>query len=214
MTEKTTGEEFTYTFYSELSKNQLEGYKQLQDKMNSEAKRFNGYLKQDLSFKPLPSGEGFHSTARISFTSLELCLAWLDSPERRRILNEAESLIDYKYNSLVEPHSFNQWLESRQGLQTPTWKINLLVWLALYPSVMVLIIIGQNTLGKLPLPLNMLISNAITVGVTGWWLVPWLSRRYENWLHNQSKRWDIVYSSSVVGFLLLFLLIFSRLNYM
>lgn len=213
MTEKTTGEEFTYTFYSEVSNNQLEGYKRLQDKMNCAAKMFDGYLKQDLNFEPLLSGNGFHSTARITFTSLELCLAWLDSAERRRILNEAESFIDYKYNSLVEPHSFNQWLESRRGSQTPIWKINLLVWLALYPSVMILIVIGQGTLGRLPLPLNMLISNAITVGVTGWWLVPWLSRRYSNWLQNQSQRWNIIYSSSVIGFLLLFLLFFSHLTY-
>ena len=140
-----------------------------------------------MSFESNSSGDGFHSTARISFTSLQLCLAWLDSPERRQILNEAESIIDYKYNSLVEPHSFNQWLKSRQDSQAPIWKINLLVWLALYPSVMILIILGQSTLGKLPFPLNMLISNAITVGVTGWWLVPWLSHRYEDWLQNQSK---------------------------
>ena len=170
-------------------------------------------LRQDLNFKPDLSGDGFHSTARISFTSLELCLAWLASPERRQILNEAESIIDYKYNSLVEPHSFNQWLQSRQGSQAPIWKINLLVWLALYPSVMILIVLGQGTLGRLPLPLNMLISNAITVGVTGWWLVPWLSRRYQSWLQNKSKRWNIIYSSSVIGFLLLFLLLFSGMNY-
>ena len=213
MTEKTTGEEFTYTFYSEISKNELEGHKKLQERMNCAAKMFNGYLRQDLSFEPNSSGDGFHSTTRISFISLESCLAWLDSPERRKILNEAENIIDYKYNSLVEPHSFNQWLESRQGSQASIWKINLLVWMALYPSVMILIIIGQGTLGKLPLPLNMLISNAITVGVTGWWLVPWLSRRYQNWLQNKSKRWDIIYSSSVIGFLLLFLLLFSRINY-
>ena len=128
-------------------------------------------------------------------------------------MNEAESVIDYKYNSLVEPYSFNQWLESRRGSQTPIWKINLLVWLALYPSVMILIVIGQGTLGRLPLPLNMLISNAITVGVTGWWLVPWLSRLYSNWLQNQSQRWNIVYGSTIVGFLLLFLLFFSNLTY-
>jgi len=213
MTERTTGEEFTYTFYSEISKNQLEGYKKLQDRMNSAAKMFDGYLKQDLSFEPDLTGDGFHSTARISFTSLELCLAWLDSTERRQILNEAESIIDYKYNSLVEPQSFNQWLESRRGSQTPIWKINLLVWLALYPSVMILIVVGQGTLGRLPLPLNMLISNAITVGVTGWWLVPWLSRLYSNWLKTQSKRLNIIYSSSVLGFLLLFLLFFSNLTY-
>ena len=94
-------------------------------------------------------------------------------------------------------------------MSTPVWKINLLVWLALYPSVMILIVIGDGSLGRLPLPLNMLISNAITVAITGWWLVPWLSRRYENWLQTNSRRLDLIYTSSVFGFLLLFMLFFS-----
>ena len=135
----------------------------------------------------------------------------MDSTERRQILNEAEASLEYKYYSLLEPHSFGQWLNCRKSMQTPIWKINLLVWLALYPSVMILIVIGQNTLDVLPLPLNMLISNAITVAVTGWWLVPWLSQRYRGWLQTNSNRLNLVYSSSVLGFLLLFLLFFSAL---
>ena len=91
-------------------------------------------------------------------------------------------------------------------MQTPVWKINLLVWLALYPSVMILILIGQNSLGVLPLPLNMLISNAITVGVIGWFLLPWLSQRYGRWLQTNSIFLNAIYTSSVISFLLLFLI--------
>ena len=77
---------------------------------------------------------------------------------------------------------------------------------------MVLIVSGQNTLGVLPLPLNMLVSNAITVAVTGWWFVPWLSRLYSGWLQSNSRRVNIFYTSSVFGFLLLFLLFFTVLS--
>jgi hypothetical protein len=73
-------------------------------------------------------------------------------------------------------------------------------------------LIGQKSLGVLPLPLNMLISNAITVAVTGWFLVPWLSKRYGHWLQTKSKRLNAIYTTSVIGFLLLFLLFFSALN--
>ncbi|MEJ6827473.1 MAG: hypothetical protein QNK79_04985, partial [Synechococcus sp. ArSW.bin.68] len=137
-----TGEEFTYTFKSEISGDRLDGYKKLQERMNHAALKFEGYLGQDLSFAPLPSSNGFNCIARVTLISLQLCLAWLDSTERYYILNDAEALLDYKYNSLLEPHSFDQWLNSCQGMQTPVWKINLLVWLALYPSVMILILIG------------------------------------------------------------------------
>ena len=76
---------------------------------------------------------------------------------------------------------------------------------------MVLTQIGQTTLGRLPLPLNMLISNAITVAVTGWILVPWLSRRYGGWLSNRSLRWNLIHGTTIVGYLLLFLMLFSAL---
>lgn len=206
-----TGEEFTYTFKSKISLLQLDGYKALQEKMNHVAMKFEGYLGQDLDFSPLPSSNGYLCTARVTFVSLQLCLAWLDSIERRYILNEAEDSLGYKHYSLLEPHSFNQWLNYRKAMQTPVWKINLLVWLALYPSVMILIMSGQNTLDVLPLPLNMLISNAITVAVTGWWLMPWLSQQYSGWLTTNNKRLNLIYSFSVLGFLLLFLLFFSAL---
>ena len=209
MDSRLTGEEFTYTFKSEIADHQLDGYETLQERMNHAAMKFKGYLGQDLSFTPLQKSNGFSCTTRVTFTSLQLCLAWLDSTERRQILNEAETLLDYKYYSLLEPHSFDQWLDSRKGIPTPVWKINLLVWLALYPSVMVLIVSGGSTLGRLPMPLNMLISNAITVAITGWWLVPWLSRLYGGWLKTNSRRLNLIYTSSVLGFLLLWLLFFS-----
>ena len=212
MMPRLTGEEFTYTFKSEISNDRLADYKKLQERMNHAALKFEGYLGQELSFVPSPSNNGYSCIARVTFISLQLCLTWLDSTERRHILNDAEVLLSYEYDSLLEPHSFDQWLNSCQGMQTPVWKINLLVWLALYPSVMILMLIGQNSLGVLPLPLNMLISNAITVAITGWFLVPWLSKRYGHWLQTKSKRLNAIYTASVIGFLLLFLLFFSALN--
>ena len=99
--------------------------------------------------------------------------------------------------------------EIRQN--APVWKINLLAWLALYPSVMILIILGQSTLGKVSLPLSMLLSNAITVALTGWFLVPWLSRIYQPWLEERSNRWQIMGTLSILGGLLLSLALFNQL---
>jgi hypothetical protein len=50
------------------------------------------------------------------------------------------------------------------------------------------------------------------VAITGWFLVPWLSKRYGRWLQTKSKRLNAIYTASVIGFLLLFLLFFSALN--
>ena len=205
-------EEFVYTFHNDLPAGQVEGFRQLQVDLDQAAKHFDGYLGQELLYEPHQADELTHCTARIRFTSLERCLAWLDSSERRRLLVDAETSIGYRYSSMVEPQSFDQWIAVRSGQHTPTWKVNLLVWLALYPSVMILILTGQTTLGRLPLPLNMLISNAITVAVTGWWLVPWLSRVYKGWLSNRSQRWNWIHGTTILGFLMLFLLAFSTIH--
>lgn len=202
-------EQFVYTFHNDLPPSQIEGFKRLQFDLDQAAHQFEGYLGQELLYQEGQQDGLTHCTARIRFTSLECCLAWLDSRERRHLLVGAEKTMGYRYQSFVEPQSFDQWIAARSGQGPPTWKVNLLVWLALYPSVMVLILIGQTTLGRLPLPLNMLISNAITVAVTGWLLVPWLSRAYQGWLSNRSQRWNLIHSIGIVGFLMLFLILFS-----
>ena len=87
--------------------------------------------------------------------------------------------------------------------------MNLLIWLALYPSVMLLSLISVDTLGELPLALNVLISTAITVAVTGWILVPLLAQAYQEWLQTQSQRFNLIGSASILAILIIFYAIFS-----
>ena len=200
-------ERFVYSFQNNLRNDQLADFQSLQKQLDQAAKNYSGYLGQELIYDNRENG--LSCTANISFNSLQNCMAWLDSPLRREILHTAEKQIAYSYQSGVDQKSFEQWIASKTSSTTALWKINLLVWLALYPSVMVLIIIGQTSLGKLPIALNMLISNAITVAVTGWFLVPWLSRIYNPWLNTRAVRFNLTGTTSILGFLLLFLLIFS-----
>ena len=103
MASRSTGEGFTYTFKSEISGSQLNDFKKIQERMNHAAMKFEGYLGQELSFSPHPLRDGYRCTARVKFMSLQFCLAWLDSTERRKLLNEAETSLDYKYHSLLSP---------------------------------------------------------------------------------------------------------------
>ena len=211
MTEHSQSQEiFVYTFHNDLTDDQTPDFQALQDKLDTAAKDFDGYLGQELIFEDRKGGT--HCTARIQFCSLEQCLEWLDSRIRRQLLSEAEASMGYQYRSGIDRQSFDQWISSKAGKNAPVWKINLLVWLALYPSVMMLTLLGQPTLGKLPLPLNMLLSNAITVALTGWFLVPWLSRIYQPWLEERSKRWQVMGTLSILGWLLLTLALFSQVT--
>ena len=90
--------------------------------------------------------------------------------------------------------------------------LKLLVWLALYPSVMSLSLISVDTLGQLLLVLNMLISTAIAVAIAGCLLVPLLAKAYEGWLQTQSNRFNMAGGGSILGMLLVFYALFSSHN--
>lgn len=204
-----TENQFVYTIHSSIAASQRQDYLIIQERMDQEAGSFNGYLGQDVFFDDSGTGSALKVTTHVRFEELEQCIRWLDSPQRRELLNQAEELIGYQYRFHLEANSFDQWLQAKGPSQTPIWKVNLLVWLALYPSVMLLTWLSGTTLGNLPLPLNMLISNLLTVLLTGYLLVPWLSRLYTNWLSTTSRRWTLTGCSTIVVAQGLLLLLFS-----
>jgi len=200
---------FIYTIKNNISQNEIDNFKILQNNLDFEASQFDGYLGQELIYEE--TDQGLLCTVKIKFSSLELCLNWLDSSIRRKLLSDAELSMGYKYKSAIDHKSFDQWISSKLSKKAPTWKINLLVWLALYPSVMLLIVISKSTLGHLSLPLNMLISNAITVALTGWFFVPWLSNVYQPWLEGASKRLELLGTISIFILLWLSCIIFAAI---
>ena len=210
MSERTESQ-FVYTIHSSVGASQREQYQSIQERMNHAAQAFDGYLGQDVVYEDSGTGSALKVTTHVRFEELEQCLHWLDSPQRRDLLNQAEELIGYRYRFHLDAGSFDQWIQTRGTSRSPIWKVNLLVWLALYPSVMVLIWLGESTLGNLPLPLNMLISNLITVLLTGYLLVPWLSRLYSNWLSTESRRLSVVGCSTILVAQGLLLMVFTTL---
>ena len=202
---------FVYTIHSVIPCESRQSFEDFQREMNEGANRFEGYRGQSISFQEKEDGQHVLATTRIVFEALDQCLHWLDSPQRRGLLHQAETLMNYRYQGTLEADSFDQWIQMRQPKKVPIWKVNLLVWLALYPSVMLLTVFGSSSLGRLPLPLNMLIGNLITVLLTGHFLVPWLSRLYGNWLHSQSLRLAWLGTVSVFVMQVVLLGLFSSL---
>ena len=200
---------FIYTVHSSIEASQRQDYQSIQERMNLAAQAFQGYLGQDVVFEESDTGSEVKVTTHVRFEKLEQCLRWLDSPQRRELLNQAEKLIGYQYRFRLDSNSFDQWIQAKGPSRTPIWKVNLLVWLALYPSVMLLMWLSGPTLGNLPMPLNMLISNLITVLLTGYILVPWLSRLYANWLSTTSRRWTLAGCSTILVAQALLLTLFS-----
>jgi len=64
----------------------------------------------------------------------------------------------------------------------PSWKIALLTWIALWPTVTVVMWVLQPQLRALPVPLQTLVITAIIVPLMTWVHMPLLTRLFRRWL--------------------------------
>ncbi|WP_223342645.1 hypothetical protein [Synechocystis sp. PCC 7339] len=116
----------------------------------------------------------------------------------------------------MSTEGYSRWLKQKLSQPSPVWKINLLVLLVLYPTVM-----GLNLLLHKPdlidFPTWMLFSNFCSVAITGWFAVPWVSGIYQRWLEGQGtkKEQSLALASIILALLLLlqfFRVIFSQVG--
>lgn len=117
---------------------------------------------------------------RIRWRDMESWLAWMDSAERRAILQQARDHDGFRFEGHANWQGYARWLADAQERRAPTWKTNLLVLLVLYPTVTAL----ERLLAGLPLePAGaLLLSVVLSVTITGFWLVPLAGRLYGGWL--------------------------------
>jgi len=64
----------------------------------------------------------------------------------------------------------------------PSWKIALLTWVALWPTVTVVMWVVQPQLRTLPVPLQTLLMTAIIVPLMAWVHMPLLIRLFRGWI--------------------------------
>ena len=135
------------------------------------------------------------------WTNVESFIVWMGSAERRRLL-ENGSNAGYSFNGSMNWRGYGQWIHASGGENPPAWKVNLIVLLTLYPSILLIAAVH----GKWPgyPPSTLLISNIASVSLTGFLLIPWASRVYGPWLDgDRNTRWHPLYISSIIGLLFL-----------
>jgi antibiotic biosynthesis monooxygenase (ABM) superfamily enzyme len=149
----------------------------------SRALGFQGYR-----FEPPTPGVQDDWLAILRFDTEANLQAWLDSPERNQLLQEASGFIEDVHARIVRT-GFDQWFRTAQDGTPPpaAWKQNMLVLLMLYPVVFLFGTFVQTPLlGErlgLSFPIALFISNVVsvillnylvprtTIGFT-WWLRP------------------------------------------
>ncbi|HEV2098546.1 MAG TPA: antibiotic biosynthesis monooxygenase [Stellaceae bacterium] len=144
--------------------------------------------------------------AILRFDSEQNLQKWLDSPERKALLRDAEPLVE-EFHTRVVRTGFEQWF-ARSGAAgaPPAWKQNMIVLLLLYPVVFLFSLYVQTPLlmGRAGMPFwaALFIGNIASVLLLNW-LVPWASGLLSWWLHppvrNRGRR-------TVLGLIVLVLL--------
>jgi uncharacterized protein len=141
---------------------------------------------QGYRFEPAVPGVQEDFVAIIRFDSQAKLDAWLASPERRELVEEAAPLTAEFHTRTVQS-GFEQWFRDATPPGAPppaAWKLNMIVLLTLYPVVFLWSVwFGLPILAaklQLSLALALFIGNVFSVSVTAF-LVPWTAKYVLAW---------------------------------
>jgi antibiotic biosynthesis monooxygenase (ABM) superfamily enzyme len=150
----------------------------------SKARGLQGYR-----FEPPVPGVQEDYVAILRFDTEANLQAWLDSPERKKLVDEAAPLTE-EFHARIASAGFEQWFRdvSPGGAPLPVWKMDMLVLLMLYPIVFLWSVwIGMPYMSNLSFAVSLFIGNIVSVGLTGF-LVPWVANRFGWWLQPAGHR--------------------------
>ena len=153
-----------------------------------------------------PAGQQEEWVVILHFDDAGSLQSWLDSPTRADWLAKRPSEIgDYRLRTL--PTGFGAWFagltDATRGALPPSWKIALSVLLALYPTVMVLSILGVAPPSRFGLSVAMLISNILSVATLQWAVTPALTPLLRPWLFANEPHQRALSLGGLVAILLL-----------
>jgi uncharacterized protein len=174
---------------------------------------FQGYR-----FEPPISGVQDDWLAILRFDTQRNLQAWLDSPERQKLLEEAAPFVE-EFHARVVRTGFEQWFPAagERGSAPAAWKQNMIVLMLLYPVVFLFGAWVQTPLlmGRAGLPfwLALFVGNVVSVVLLNW-LVPWTSRGFWWWLvpaRDAGRNINVAGAALILGLYAVALYVFSKL---
>ena len=170
---------------------------------------FQGYR-----FEPPIPGVQDDWLAILRFDTEKSLQAWLDSSERKKLLQEAAPFLE-EFHARVVRTGFEQWFSSAtDGTSAPAWKQNMIVLLLLYPVVFLFGLWVQTPIlmGRVGLPfwLSLFVGNVVSVLLLNW-LVPLTSRGFGWWLAPAGRWTSLAGAALIVMLYAVWLFLFSNL---
>ncbi|KAB2927464.1 MAG: antibiotic biosynthesis monooxygenase [Dechloromonas sp.] len=156
-------------------------YEALVKAMFDEARRFPGYLSAELIPPPRPGGE-YQIVQRFA-TQADLD-RWNASPERLDWMEKLSTVADGapEYRLL---HGLDAWFAPTSlpvAKTPPRWRLTLVSWLGIYPTVAVLLIFVGPLLEGLPQLLRIAVITALVAVLMSYVIMPRLTRWLGAWL--------------------------------
>ncbi|AOY89179.1 antibiotic biosynthesis monooxygenase [Marinobacter salinus] len=180
--EQNSMEPLTVVVSRRVKKGNQEAFEALSSKMTERASRFPGYLGTAM-FRPASPDDPEYRIV-FKFRDRESLAAWEASEERAELLEQIESL-------LVQPSE----REVTSGIVTwftlpgqnpvkppPKWKMTIVSWLALYPSVTLVFVLFGDLLAQVPLLLRTMLVTIVVMLLMSYVLMPRMTRWFAFWL--------------------------------
>ena len=142
--------------------------------------RFPGFLSSELA-EPVPGVQDDHVIV-FAFDSRGHLDRWLESDERRRVLELVEPLIEGE-RTLNVVGGFAGWFETEGADRPPRWKQGVAVLVALYPTTLLLGFLQRTLVPDAPWIPALFVSNVVGIAILTWLLMPLVTRLLAPWLN-------------------------------
>lgn len=158
--------------------------------LSAVAASFPGYLGGQLI---RPSTHGETDDARLyhmlfAFDSEEHLRAWQESPARALGLKALQPHVEGR-EVVRELSGLDHWFTPRptQHSAPPRWKVAVVTWLGIYPTVLVLFLTVVPWVADWPLPLRTALITVLVVLIMTWLVAPTLTKALRGWLHPSAR---------------------------
>lgn len=161
----------TEVFITQVSADQEAAYSNWMEKIHQAESKFPGF--KSLYIQSPHTNKGKHWITLLQFDTPEHLDHWLNSPERKKILQESQPFIgSIETHRMISP--YGGWFASLGSNATmiPVWKQTMLVLLVLYPIVMLELKFLSPLTAGLHLSIATFIGNALSVSLISWPMMP------------------------------------------
>jgi uncharacterized protein len=181
-----------------------------QQRVTDAERSFPGFRGSEL-FRPVP-GVQEEWTAMFRFDTTENLNNWLQSEQRKRLLDEGEQFQEFELHRVSSP--FGSWFDfDGDTAQGPAaWKTTLSVLVGLYPTVVLLTLGIAELWPSGELWATLLLGNILSVCLLTWVVMPGVTKGLRFWLTpvhaHVSARTNLVGVGACVAFLAFAALVF------